>query len=227
MKPYYDHKGITIYHGDCREVMAGLALRFGSVITDPVWPDVKKVRLSNYSEARALFESAATHFPRLTNRLSVYLSRETDPRFLIGVPASMPYLCTSWLRFIVPRPVGRILRGANVAYTFGEAPESKPGARVMPGASSPHDSDAEQVEGSDQNDGRRLSKTVHPCPMQLGHAKWLVKWFGGSSVLDPFCGSGTVLLAAKEMSLPAVGIEVEERYCEAAANRLAQEVLFS
>lgn len=67
----------------------------------------------------------------------------------------------------------------------------------------------------------------HPCPKPVGLMRELVLWLTKDTdiVLDPFMGSGTTLRAAKDLGRKAIGIEIEERYCEIAANRLAQEVL--
>jgi DNA modification methylase len=68
---------------------------------------------------------------------------------------------------------------------------------------------------------------THPSPKQLNHYSKLVEMFtpDGGSVIDPFMGSGTTLRAAKDLGRKAIGIEIEERYCEIAAKRMAQEVL--
>lgn len=67
----------------------------------------------------------------------------------------------------------------------------------------------------------------HPCPKPLRLFRWLVEQGSdaGDTILDPFMGSGTTLRAAKDLGRKAIGIEIEERYCEIAAKRLQQEVL--
>jgi DNA modification methylase len=65
----------------------------------------------------------------------------------------------------------------------------------------------------------------HPSPKPLRAMTWILSRLPSGSVIDPFMGSGTTLLAAKMAGREATGIEREERYCEIAAKRLAQEVL--
>jgi len=67
----------------------------------------------------------------------------------------------------------------------------------------------------------------HPCPYPLGLPERCIvaTTDPGDIVLDPFAGSGTTLRAAKDLGRKAIGVELDERYCEIAAKRCAQEVL--
>ena len=67
----------------------------------------------------------------------------------------------------------------------------------------------------------------HPCPKPYLWAKGFISLFANAqTILDPFMGSGTTLRAAKDLNRKSIGIEIEEKYCEIAAKRLQQEVLF-
>ena len=74
----------------------------------------------------------------------------------------------------------------------------------------------------------RERQLVQPAQKPLSLVKRLASLFSnpGDTILDPFMGSGTVLRAARDIGCKAIGCELEERYCEIAANRLRQEVLF-
>jgi len=68
-------------------------------------------------------------------------------------------------------------------------------------------------------------RSVHPTQKPVVVMKWSIERVANGVILDPFMGSGTTLRAAKDLGRRAIGIEIEERYCEIAARRLAQEVL--
>lgn len=210
MQPYYDDgQGIVIYHGDCREVLPTLPA-VDVIITDPVWPNAIR-ELAGSDDPLGLFAAAADHFPSLTDRVVVQLGCDSDPRFLTAVPASLPFFRVCWLEYACPHHKGRLLYSGDVAYVYGTPPPSRPGARVMPGRIISHRTENRATRG-------------HPSPRKAEHVRWLVNWFARGVVLDPFMGSGTTLEAARACGLPAIGIEVDERYCELAALRLQQEV---
>jgi site-specific DNA-methyltransferase (adenine-specific) len=222
--PYYDDGQVTIYCGDCRKILPSLSAE--TIITDPVWPNCEHIFPG--INAQALLGDTLT----VANvaRVVVHLGNNSDPRFLSAVPARFRFLRVCYLAYAVVGYLGRILRDAEVAYVFGEAPASKPGARVLPGRSIAADVTATASNG-DKGWGlrRRSSPSVdhlkHPTLRNLQHVRWLCKWFGGASVIDPFGGGGTTAVACKGLGIPCTLIEIEERFCELAVERLKQETL--
>lgn len=210
MKPYYESGGIQIFHGDALEVLPTLE-RVDRVITDPVWPNALP-ELIGSDDPFALWEAT---WPLLDAKsLLVWLGCQSDPRFLRGMPVERwPFLRTIYMSRAVPSYNGRCLVSGDVAFAFGEWPSSREGRRVLPG------------EKHVTSIPSRKSK--HPAARNEEHALWLVSYWSdpGETIIDPFMGSGTTLRAAKDLGRKAIGIEIEERYCEIAAKRLSQEVL--
>jgi site-specific DNA-methyltransferase (adenine-specific) len=231
VKPYYEHAGITIYHGDCREILPSLSSE--SIITDPVWPNSSPHLIGAERPAELLSEALAICN---CDRLVIHLGCSSDPRFLLSVPQRWPFIRVCWLELACPSYRGRVLNGSDVAYVFGNPPAAKPGAMVLPGKVVATSTDPGMRRGVGRNKDRRLDHNGHqvrdgaallidhPAPRKLQHVRWLAKWFAGGSVCDPFMGSGTTAVACKSIQVPFTGIEIEERYCEIAAKRLGQEV---
>lgn len=222
MNPYYSEGGITIYHGDCREVLPGIE-HGDTCITDPVWPNSV---FPGVQCPATLFAEAAELL--VVDRLVVQLGCSSDARFLAGVPKRFDFLRVCWLEYASPSYRGRILIGSDVAYAWGVPPSSRPGRRVLPGRCMAKKNDTKQFHtgrGNGTSDGIDYKAMPHPCPRRLEHVAWLVSIFAEAAVIDPFCGTGTTLLAAKNHGLKATGIESEEASCEIAAQRLAQQML--
>jgi len=222
VNPYYEADGITIYHGDCREILPYLS-QPGVCVTDPVWPNSVFPKVANPA---ALFAEAVALLT--CERLVVQLGCASDPRFLASVPAHLPFVRVAWMRYARPSYRGRILVGSDVAYIFGTVPGSAPGRRVLSGecvARNNSTKDWHTNRGKGTSEGIEYGDLPHPSPRRYEHVAWLVNLYSDGAVLDPFVGAGTTLLAAKGCGHSAIGIEIEERYCEIAAKRLAQGVL--
>lgn len=205
MKPYYQRNGTTIFVGDAREIVPQLQA-VNAIITDPVWPNCPPGLLTGSEDPYGLLAATLEHAQ--AERVVIQMGCNSDPRFLNAVPSRWPFFRACYLEYVPPSRRGRLLYDADVAYAFGSPPPSKVGARVIP--------------------GHTKSSVVfrshgHPTERRLSHAQWLVKWFAAGTVLDPFCGSGTTLEAARICGYPAIGIEINEAYADIAVRRLQQE----
>ena len=217
MKPYYEEPEIIIYHGDCREIIPKIRklATHTTIITDPIWPNAPEgmFEILESESAEEILKSTLELI--VTVRMTIIMRHDSDPRFLSCVDKDKwPYFRTAQLPYVMPGYIGRKLGGDELAYCFGEPIPRKPGQIVIPGR-------APKVQPT----GRLANG--HPCSRSLEHLKWVVRWYSDTEdlVIDPFMGSGTTLEAAKYLGRKAIGIEIEEKYCEIAVKRLQQEVL--
>jgi site-specific DNA-methyltransferase (adenine-specific) len=211
MKPYYDHDGIIIYNADARHVLPHLPAA-ETLITDPTWPNAT-AEIFGRDNPLEMFTAMWAALTETPTRAAVQLGCDTDPRFLSAVPAALTFFRVAWLERVRMRYKGRTGITGDVGYLFGKPPPSREGQHIIPGRI---------TDASHHN-----AKNAHPCPRSIAHVKWLVKWWSAETdtILDPFMGSGTTLKAAKDAGRKAVGIEIDERYCEIAAARLAQTTM--
>ncbi len=183
------------------------------MITDPVWPDAT-ADLQGRENPYELLAVTAKRFPKTTKRIAIQLGCDSDPRFLASIPKRWPFFRVTWLRYIRPHYKGRLLYNSDIAYYFGEPPLRSEGQFVIPGYAEDTSSNGKQSK--------------HPCPRKLSHVEYQVKWWSefGETILDPFAGSGTTLLAAKLLGRRGIGIEIEEKYIEMTIKRLSQTTIF-
>lgn len=224
MKPYYEHGGITIYHGDCREVMPDL-VGVGLVVTDPPYV---------FGLASTAQEGKAGGWGDMMNNATFYASLLTSFRALFCGRTGAAWVCNSWRSLpVLARasyearwPIESLLIWDKIGIGPGGPRGLRPTYEL---AALFVDGDFAIVDRGTPDIWRvrpGAKVTDHPAEKPIALIKRMVEAGNDTgAVLDPFSGSGTTLVAARESDRPAIGIEIEERYCEIAANRLSQEVL--
>ena len=217
---YSDEKaGIYILHGDCRDFLPHLP-KVDLVLTDPPYGinNAKNSLINNgvskgayegghfVDNAEYVFDVIVPVVKRLIEtsarvvltpgQVNIYKYPEPQHMGVFFYPAS-PSVSRWGMRLWQP-----------ILY-YGKDPYQ---GRLRPDSKRATDSDRE---------------TDHPCPKPLGQWKWLLDRTSleGETILDPFMGSGTTLRAALDLGRKAIGIEIEERYCRIAVERLRQTVL--
>jgi site-specific DNA-methyltransferase (adenine-specific) len=195
-----------MYLGDCLEVLPDLPA-VGAVITDPVWPNVPAGMLKGSEDPLKLFTDMWTGLQVLPARAVVVLGFDSDPRFLMSVPASLPFIRSQQLPYAFPGYRGRLLAGDEMAYVFGSIPK---GRGVIPGRAP-----AKTVPKASTANG-------HPSPRQEVHMRALVGWWSlqDETVLDPFAGSGTTGVACMHLGRRFVGVEIEPQFFDTACQRI-------
>ena len=212
MTPYYEHAGITIYHGDCREVLP--AIRGGCdgalLLTDPPYGIAYDATHSKYKNGTSYGVAEWDREP-------------FDPSHLVGLGLNsiiwggncfsqrLPP-SSAWVAWVKIARQDANIRQSDCELAWSNCiGRSRVFTHLWIGA-------YRESESGVPN--------AHPTQKPIA----LMKWCIGISktpglVLDPYLGSGSVLVAAKDLGRRAIGIEIEERYCEIAAKRLSQEVL--
>lgn len=222
MNPYYQDDAVTIYHGDCREIDAW-DVAGGVMVTDPPYGIAHR---SGYSAP--LYGDVAKR----------YQSADGDAIQGDADTAVRDHVLTVW----APRPA--LVFGSHRA-SFPDGYRAvlvwdKGEASGMGDLSIPWKPSWELIfvlggGFAGQRTGGVLRAYVpprvsmgrcHPNEKPVGLLRELIgKCSPLAEIVDPFMGAGSTLRAAKDLGRRAIGIELEERYCEIAARRCAQEVL--
>lgn len=246
IKPYYEEAGIRIYHGDCLRVLAEMDTgTLGGVVTDPPYSSGGQFRGDRANVTASTKYSKRDDLPDFSGdnrdqRGFLYWCALWMGEARRVCEAGAP-LCafTDWRQ--LPTTTDAIQAGGwNWQGLFvwdklhGRPHHNRPNGSieyVVYGVSG-------QVRNEDAEAGfypQALIKAPTPPHTEREHVTekplavihYLLPLLRpGTAVLDPFMGSGTTLRAAKDAGRTAIGIEIEERYCEAAARRLAQGALF-
>jgi len=220
-EPYYDHDGITIYHADCRDVLPQLD-KVDLVLTDPPYG----IGFSGYESHRDCISGYYEWLWPICESLENLIINGWMCIFQAAKRCRdwSHVFQREWRLIALPKTFVQILPGIGptwatdyaLLWAIGNPAQKKAGRDWFV-------SETSSMKPSDRP-GYILG---HPCPRPFKQILYLVNSLSEqkSLVLDPFVGSGTTLVAAKQLGRKAIGIEIEEKYCEIAVDRLRQGVL--
>ena len=208
MIPYYDSGGITIYHGDCREILP--TLDFQAIVTDaPYGVGI------NYGA----FSDTPLEVHELAQFMAPFLASAGSAAVLCGVPQMWLWPQPNWVLCWSYWPSTNTFCSWGFSQwqpvlVYGKDP-------YLTQRLGPHPTIIDYARPPEP-DGKG-----HPCPKSSILMRKVIKraMLPGAFIVDPFMGSGTTLVAARDQDHRAIGIEIEERYCALAVKRLSQGVL--
>lgn len=240
MKPYYDHGGITIYHGDTMDALSGLDLEepLAAVVTDPPYASGARTEAQKPSSGAmvrgARWAAKPIENDQMTTTGFVWLIREVcqrvRPMLMIGGSVVSFIDWRQWPNLVGAVESTNLRVNAMIVWDktsmgLGHGFRAQHELILHASRGVPRVADAGVANVLKH---KRDANGDHPSPKPVALMRDLLSVVSAKSetVLDPFMGAGATLRAAKDMGRKAIGIELEERYCEIAAKRLSQEMLF-
>ena len=229
MKPYFEDESVTIYHGDCREILPSLTVS-DLLLTDPPYGVGWR---SNRGAHEVLTGDDGTLPPDEWLELALRKTRRGRHVYIFGLrDADIPEgvsLCQTveliWDKGVMGLGDIRSPWGpAHETILFGVQEISKANREKNYGVTAARLRKGSVLSVQRPHSGQTLR---HPTEKPIALLRILIESSStfGETVLDPFAGSGSTLEAARLEGRKAIGIEIEERYCEIAAKRMAQGVL--
>lgn len=214
MKPYYEKDGIVIYHADCRDVLPFVG-EFDLCLTDPPYGyEYASNRICETTTAKWMKTAIANDSDESLR--DWVLERCGDFAVFGNTKTTAP----SGTKQTLVWDKGPASGMGDLSFPFKPSFEF-----IYVGGTMWAGSRDEGVLKNFWIVSRASMGRVHPNEKPKDLLAYLLGKHTGNCILDPFMGSGTTLVAAKQLGRKAVGIEIEEKYCEIAALRLAQEVM--